>query len=227
MPPHWRRRLYILAFLLVALVVGSYAQDWLGISFSIEGLEGFRQWVQSLGWWGPAAYILLCIFRLFIGLSSHLILILGGLAFGIVGGIIWGSIGVILSSLVVFFLARLLGADWVHQRFGDQYTAMLERIEQVGPLAVFAFTAHPLGPLTPVDLAAGVVGMSVGRFTTAVALAAPLRATPYAILGTSVLDMTAAQSIAITALLLLVFVVPLLHPRVRAWVRGKPASTQD
>jgi len=103
----------------------------LGVSFTVEGLQDFRQWVESLGWWGPAVFILLVIFRLFIGLSSHLVLILAGLAFGVTGGILWGSIGLVISALVLFCLARLLGADWVQRRFGDQYSIMLERIQLV------------------------------------------------------------------------------------------------
>ena len=88
MSPRWRRRLVIVAVIAVAFFLGSSAQDYLGISFSVEGLEAFRRWVADLGWLGPAVYILLVVFRLFIGLSSHLALILGGLAFGAVGGIL-------------------------------------------------------------------------------------------------------------------------------------------
>ena len=99
MSPRWRRSLYVVLFLVVAFLVGSSVQEQLGISFTIEGLEDFRLWVQELGWWGPAVYILLCIFRLFIGLSSHLVLILGGLTFGIAGGMIWGSAGLLLSAM--------------------------------------------------------------------------------------------------------------------------------
>ena len=108
MSPRWRRRVFVLLFLAAAFIIGATAQEQLGISFSVEGLEAFRQWVQGLGWWGPAVFILLVIFRLFIGLSSHLILTLGGLAFGVAGGIVWGSIGLLLSSLVLFYLAQML-----------------------------------------------------------------------------------------------------------------------
>lgn len=218
--PRWRRRLYVLLFLVAAFLLGSTAQEYLGISFTVEGLEAFRRWAQSLGWWGPAVFILLVIFRLFIGLSSHLILALGGLAFGAAGGVLWGSLGLVASALVLFFLAQLLGADWVQRRFGGQYTSMLERIERVGAVAIFAITAHPVGLLTPAHLAAGLVGMSAGPFAVAVTLAAPIRTAPYALLGTAVLDLTGAQSLAIAGVLLLVFVLPLFIPKVRAWVWG-------
>ena len=218
MPQHWRRRLYVSGFLVLAFLVGSTAQEQLGISFSVEGLEAFRQWVQSLGWWGPVVFILLVIFRLFIGLSSHVILTLGGLAFGVTGGIVWGSIGIFCSALVLYYLAQQSGSDWVRRRFGNDYQLIIDRIERIGAMAIFAITAHPLGLLSPAHLAAGLAGLSPGGFATAVALSAPLRATPYAVLGTAVLDMTLAQSLWITAALLLVFALPLLIPSVRVWV---------
>ncbi len=218
MSSRWRRRLYVLLFLVVAFLLGSSAQEQLGISFTVEGLEVFRGWVESLGWWGPAVFVLLVIFRLFIGLSSHLILILGGLAFGVTGGIVWGSLGLVASALVLFYLAQQLGADWVQRRFGDQYTAMMERIQRVGALAIFAISAHPIGLLTPAHLAAGLVGLNVAQFLLAVTLAAPIRAAPYAFLGTAVLDLTGTQSLAIAGVLLLVFVLPLFIPKVREWV---------
>lgn len=83
----WRRRVIIVALVTAAYLLGSSAQEQLGISFSVEGLEQFRLWVQGLGWLEPAVFIGLVIIRLFIGLSSHLVLILGGLAFGVAGGI--------------------------------------------------------------------------------------------------------------------------------------------
>ena len=227
MPQHWRRRLYVSGFLVLAFLVGSTAQEQLGISFSVEGLEAFRQWVQSLGWWGPVVFILLVIFRLFIGLSSHVILTLGGLAFGVTGGIVWGSLGLMASAMVLFFLARQLGADWVQRRFGDQYTAMLDRIQKVGAAAIFAISAHPIGLLTPAHLAAGLVGLSTGPFALAVVLAAPIRSAPYAFLGTAVLDLTLTQSLIITVILIMVFVLPLLSPKVREWVFGVQKTKEE
>ena len=227
MPQHSRRRLYVSGFLVLAFLVGSTAQEQLGISFSVEGLEAFRQWVQSLGWWGPVVFILLVIFRLFIGLSSHVILTLGGLAFGVTGGIVWGSLGLMASAMVLFFLARQLGADWVQRRFGDQYTAMLDRIQKVGAAAIFAISAHPIGLLTPAHLAAGLVGLSTGPFALAVVLAAPIRSAPYAFLGTAVLDLTLTQSLVISVILIMVFVLPLLSPKVREWVFGVQKTKEE
>jgi len=171
--------------------------------------------------------VLLVIFRLFIGLSSHLVLILGGLVFGAIGGIVWGSIGLVLSALVLYALAAQLGAQGVERRFGAQYAAMLARVQRLGAMAIFAVSAHPFGLLTPAHLAAGLVNLGWARFALAVTLAAPLRAAPYVVLGTAILDLPLEQSLAIAAGLVLLLVVPLAHPAVRRWVRADSDADGD
>ena len=222
----WRRRLFVVAALAVALMVGRWTQEQLGIAFNLESLERFRSWVEGLGWLGPLVFVVLVVSRLFIGLSSHLILIVGGLAFGAVNGIIWGSIGLILSGLVLYLLAQMLGTAWVNRRFGAAYQSVLERIQRVGAVAIFAVTAHPIGVLTPAHLAGGLVGMSATHFAVAITLAAPLRAAPYAFLGTAALDMSAKQSLTIAVAMIAVFLLPLLSPRVRNWIMGPAAIDQ-
>jgi uncharacterized membrane protein YdjX (TVP38/TMEM64 family) len=129
--------------------------------------------------------------------------------------------------LVLYYLARLLGSDWVNSRFGSQSRVMLERIQRVGSMAIFAITAHPVGLLTPAHLAAGLLDMRVGHFIVAVALASPIRAAPYAMLGTAVLDLSGAQFAVVTVILLLLFVVPLAFPVVREWLWGAGNSSEE
>ena len=109
--------------------------------------------MEGFGWLGPLVFVALVGSRLFIGLSSHLILITGGLAFGAVNGIMWGSVGLILSGFVLYLLLQMLGIVWVNWRFGAAYQSVLERIQRVGAIAIFAVTAHPTRLLTPAHLA--------------------------------------------------------------------------
>ena len=55
----WRRRIIVAAFLTLAFLLARSLQEELGISFTVEGLEQFRQWVQGLGWLGPVVLVLL------------------------------------------------------------------------------------------------------------------------------------------------------------------------
>lgn len=216
----WQRSLAIALAIAAAFALGSEVQDQLGFSFSLEGLESIRQWVADLGWLGPVAFVTLVTFRIFIGLSSHVVLILGGLVFGALGGTVWGSLGLILSALLQYFAARLLGDDWVRPRLGDRYAALVARIQRVGAAPIFAISAHPAGPMTPVNLASGVVGLPVWEFTLAVALGTPIRAAVFSVLGTAVLSLSLVESIAIGVGLVSVFALPLLIPAVRGWVFG-------
>ena len=225
----WKRRLFWVGILAIAFSLGSAAQEQLGISFSVDGLHNFRAWVQSLGWLGPLVFVLLVVIRLFIGLSSHLILILGGLVFGLAGGMIWGTLGLIVSALMLFLVASQLSGDWVQRRFGDQFKNVEKRIQRVGAMAVFAITAHPVGLLTPAHVAAGIAGLKLGEFSLAVVLASPIRTAPYVFLGTAVLDLTTQQSLMVAAGIFLVFLLPLLHPRIRGWIVGgnEPRESKD
>lgn len=216
----WQRFLIIALAVAAAFALGTEAKDQLGFSFSVEGLTAFQQWVSGLGWLGPVVFVTMVTFRTFLGLSSHVVLILGGLAFGGLGGTLWGSLGLLISAHIYFFVAQLLGEDWVRPRLGDRYAAMTSRIERFGAGAIFIITAHPVGLLTPANLAAGLVGLPVWKFTLASATGSPIRAGVYSTLGTAVLSLSPAESIWIGIGLLAVFALPLLIPSVRAWVFG-------
>ena len=101
---------------------------------------------------------------------------------------------------------------------GAAYQSVLERIQRVGAIAIFALTAHPIGYLTPAYLAGGLVGLSATYFAVAFNLAALLEAAPCAFLGTAALDMSAMQSLTIAMAMISVFLLPLRNPRVRNWI---------
>jgi uncharacterized membrane protein YdjX (TVP38/TMEM64 family) len=203
-----------------AFAVGSQVHQQLGLSFSLEGLTDLRSWVDGLGWYGPAVFVGLVTFRIFLLLSSHVVLILGGLVFGALGGTLWGALGLVASALLQFVAARLLGDDWVRPRLDDRHAGLEDRVRRLGPAPVFAITAHPAGPQTPVNLVAGLVGLPFWEFAGAVALAAPLRAGAYAVLGTGILSWGVAASLAVGLGLVVLLFVPLLIPAVRSWVLG-------
>lgn len=208
-------------FVVAALFVfGSVVRRELGIEFSLDSLADVRDWVAGLGWRGPVVFVAIVAFRGFLLLSSHLILIVGGLAFGALGGTLWGALGLLISAVVQFVAARLLGDEWVRPRLGPRGMALEERVRRVGPGMVWVVYAHPAGPLTPVNLASGLASLPLWEFSLAVALSAPIRAGACAILGTSILTWGLATSAAVGLALMIVLVAPLAIPSVRAWVLG-------
>lgn len=213
-------RLLGLALLIVILVfVGQQLREQFGVNFSLESAAQFNTWIESLGWIGPLGFVVLVVSRLFIGLSSHIVLILGGIAFGIAGGIIWGALGLTISAAIQYLVARLFTERLREQASGSRYRRIESQISRYGVAPVFLITAHPLGPQTIVNLAAGLLGLPFVRFLLAIAMSTPIRAGFYAVLGASVLSLAWEQIITITLALVVVALLPLAFPKVRAFLR--------
>jgi uncharacterized membrane protein YdjX (TVP38/TMEM64 family) len=188
----WALPVVLALLVVVAFAVGSEVRERLGFSFSLAGLAALREWVGGLGWYGPAVFV----------------------------GLVGGALGLVASALLQFLAARVLGEDWVRPRLGDRHAALEDRVRRLGPAPVWAITAHPAGPQTPVNLAAGLVGLPIWEFALAVTLAAPLRAGAYAVLGTGILSWGLAASIGVGLGLVVLLFVPLMIPTVRSWALG-------
>jgi uncharacterized membrane protein YdjX (TVP38/TMEM64 family) len=210
----------VLVVVILLFAGGSAARSQLSIDFSMEGIEGLRSWVQAFGWLGPTVFVSLVTFRSFLLLPSALLLLLGGLAFGAAGGTALGAAGLLVSGLMQFGAARVLGNEWVRPRLGEQGRRFEARINRAGPWVVALATGHPVGPMTALNLAAGVSSMSLVTFTLVVLLAGPVRAGSYALLGASVLEWGLLKSTVVGLVLGALALAPFLHPRVRAWVVG-------
>lgn len=218
---------FALGALAVLLGVALFARTRLGISWDLEGLRGF---MEGLGAWGPLAFIGVVTFRTVLFVPSQLALIAGGICFGTYGGTIYGAIGLLASGLIVFVLTRVLGADAVRSRVPQAaQRALAAAGRRGGAVLVGVGTGYPVGNITGYHAAAALTPMRYDVFTLAVALGSLLRAWTYAFFGNAILERSTAELVAIAlAVALLAGLLPLLHPRVRSWLRarwGTPRST--
>lgn len=215
-----RRALPLLVLAAIALLfaAGAAARQQIDVELSLDAVAGLREWVLSFGWRAPAVFVGLVTFRTFLFLPSGAVLLLGGLAFGAVPGAGLGALGLVSSAALQFAAARVFGDDWVKPRLGARGRVLEERITRAGAWVVALMTAHPAGAMTPTNLAAGLSSMSAFAFSSAVLLAAPVRAGSYSLLGSSLLDWGPGTSIVVALGLAALALLPLLHPRVRRWV---------
>src|SRR5262249_30233483 len=154
---------------------------------------------------------------------SQLALIAGGVAFGTFAGTLYGALGLLVSGLLVFALTRWLGADLLRSRVPAAAQRALAAAGGRGgaALAVFA-TAYPVGTLTGYSAAAALTPMRPEVFIAATALGALPRAFMYAYFGNALLEQGTAQLLAVAVgITLACALLPLLHPRVRAWARAQ------
>lgn len=221
----------ILPLLLVALTAGLFLAGWLvrgrlGIELSAESI---RSLVEGLGWKAGVLFVALVMFRQFLFLPSAVVLPAGGLVFGAQLGTALGALGILLSALLKYTLARMLGAEWLRPRFGAAVDAFERRAAAAGPLVVGLATAHPAGPMSPVFWGAGFAALPLPSFALAVAIAAPVRAFAYSFFGSTLLEPGTPRFWVASALLAAVSLAPLVHPGVRerllrAAGRGAPST---
>jgi uncharacterized membrane protein YdjX (TVP38/TMEM64 family) len=192
------------------------------IDLSLAGLERLREWVASFGWMGSAVFFLLVVFRNFLFLPSGLILALGGLAFGVAGGTLLGGAGLVVAGGIQFALARVLGDEWVRPRLGERGKELEAHVARAGPWVVGIAAGHPAGPMTPVNLAAGLSSLPAAAFALAVTIGGPIRAGTYSAVGSSLLELGLVPTLLLGVALFGIALLPLLHPRVRAWIAETP-----
>ena len=216
----WLPLFTFIGALITLLMVGRLLADYFGVELTLDSVHDFRDWIDSIGWWGPMAYVVLVVIRLFLGLSTHVVLTLGGVAFGLTEAIIWGGVGLTLSGVVQYGLGYYLGSDWVTKRLGDKNERMQRILSRSGVPALFLITVHPLGPQSPMTIVAGAVRFQLATFVMTMMVASPIRAGIYALLGGAVLEFDLWLIAQITAGCVVLMILPFLHPTTRRLLLG-------
>jgi uncharacterized membrane protein YdjX (TVP38/TMEM64 family) len=200
------------ALVVVAFVVGSAVREQIGVELSAESI---RSAVQGLGLLAPVLFVGVVIFRNFLLLPSAIVLIAGGLVFGAGAGTLLGGAGIVISALMKFTVARVVGREWIRPHLGSRVLDFERRIETAGPLIVGLTTAHPMGVMSPFHWGAGLSTIAWIPFLVTILLAGPVRAFVYAYFGAALPEPGSHQFYIGGGVLLAVALLPLAHPGVR------------
>jgi uncharacterized membrane protein YdjX (TVP38/TMEM64 family) len=123
----------------------------------------------------------------------------------------------------VFLLTRWLGGEAVRSRVpAAAQRALAAAGKRGGAVLVGIGTGYPVGNVTGYHAAAALTPMPLGVFGLAVALGSLVRAWTYAYFGNAILERSASELVAIAiGVGLATALLPLLHPRARAWARER------
>jgi uncharacterized membrane protein YdjX (TVP38/TMEM64 family) len=218
----------IVPFALLALVAGAFVaggslREQSGIELSAESIQGF---VRGLGPSGPLVFLGLVVFRNALVLPSFLVLVTGGLLFGIGMGTLLGGLGVALSGLFKCGVARGVGREWVRPRLeqslGDRLGRIEGRLRTAGPVFVGLNAAHPIGLLSPLHWGYGLTSLPWQPFAVALALGAPLRAFFCSYFGSTLVEPGSRAFFLASAALLACALVPLAVPALRRRLLIRP-----
>ncbi|MFD1485766.1 TVP38/TMEM64 family protein [Lacticaseibacillus baoqingensis] len=152
----------------------------LGVFHDLHSLQGF---LNSAGWFGPLAFILIQIIQVVIpvipgGVSTAA----GVLLFGPVAGFSYNYIGIVIGSLINFALARHYGQAFIRHIISAHtfnkymaYTKNQRRFDRFFALAIVL----PVAPDDALCLIAGLTQMSWRRFCLIIFLGKPITIAAY------------------------------------------------
>lgn len=152
------RRLLARLFLLAAF----------GIGFVLFGREAshrlpaFAAWVQTLGVWGPLAFVLGYGIAAVLLVPAVLLTLAGGAVFGFRRGVVYVTLGAMLGATLAFFTAR-----YVVRRFVEAYVnrhprlgAIDRAVESEGARLVFLLRLSPIVPFVFLNYVLGISRVS-------------------------------------------------------------------
>jgi len=220
------RRAKLVAAAVVALAVagGLVLRSRLGLELDPERL---REQVEALGPLAPVLFVAALSLRFVLLIPSALLLTMGGAIFGVTMGTLYGALGLTLMGLLQFLMVQLAGAEALRARVPPRFAGALRAARSWRGAATLAVvSAYPVGPQTPVQLAAALAGMGLVTFLASVGAGAMLRAGLFSWFGSSLLE--GERALLASGAILVVVTLPFIHPRSRktllSWFRGGSAG---
>ncbi len=125
--------------------------------------------VDSLGAWGPVAFIAAYALACVAFVPASLLTLAAGALFGVVKGTLFVLVGATLGALGAFLIARYVARDWVAQRVqrDARFAAIDRAIAEQGRRVVFLLRLSPVIPFNVLNYALGLTQVRAVDFLVA------------------------------------------------------------
>lgn len=135
---------------------------------------------QSLGhfpvFYSGIIYIILYIvISFFVWFSKDVFWFLGAVIFGAYLSALFIWIAEIINAVILFYLSRLLGRQFVERYLRGKYKTVDEKLSKINLFWLFILRAAPLIPYRFMDLAVGLTRIQFKKYFIAVVLASPIK----------------------------------------------------
>lgn len=126
----------------------------------------FAEWVDGLGPWGPAAFVLGYAVAVVGFVPGSVLTLAAGAIFGLVEGTVVVLIGATLGSTAAFALSRTVAREAVARRVeGDRRFAAIDRaIERQGRRIVLLLRLSPIFPFNLLNYALGLTRVRLSDY---------------------------------------------------------------
>lgn len=193
--PIKKHKKYIFAgvFIIITGIVTYWNKNELQNTMKLlsEGtVEDVVDLIRSFGIGAPLISVLLMIFQAFVApIPSFLITGANGLIFGTIGGILISWFGAMLGAAGTFYLARVLGEDFV-KRF-EKSSELMKKVDEIsnkhGAKIIFIGRLLPFVSFDFLSYAAGLSTMKAWRFFLATGFGMIPGTIAYVLLGNQIL----------------------------------------
>ncbi|NJL78316.1 MAG: TVP38/TMEM64 family protein [Richelia sp. RM1_1_1] len=132
--------------------------------FNLQGLlTKSLLWVDSLGWWGAIAFIIIYNVATLLFIPGSLLTLKGGCLFGLYWGSLYVLIAAIIGATFAFLVGRYISRDWVCQQIGKnpKFQAIDKAVAKNGFKIVFLTRLSPIFPFNLLNYAFGVTQVSL------------------------------------------------------------------
>jgi phospholipase D1/2 len=152
-------RLAIAALILIGMATG-----WSAVTDDVRGLLSTT--FQDIAASRIAAPTVLIVYVVggFMLIPITLLIVATSAAFGLAWGLAYAALGTMASALAGYCLGAWLGKKAVRRIMGGKLLRVRDAIRRRGILSIAAIRMVPVAPFTIVNLAAGALGVGLGRF---------------------------------------------------------------
>jgi uncharacterized membrane protein YdjX (TVP38/TMEM64 family) len=129
----------------------------------------FAEWIDGLGPWGPAAFVLGYAVAVVGFVPGSLLTLAAGAIFGLAEGTALVFVAAVLGSTAAFLLSRTVARDAIARRVeGDPRFAAIDRaIEREGRRIVVLLRLSPVFPFTLLNYALGLTRVRLADYLVA------------------------------------------------------------
>jgi uncharacterized membrane protein YdjX (TVP38/TMEM64 family) len=154
-------RLVLILLLVAALVVG-------GRFFGAQ-IPHFAARVESLGAWGPVAFVLAYALATVAFIPGSVLTLAAGAIFGLGAGVLYALAGAMLGATSAFVVARYLARGMVEERIArsPRFAAVNEAVAANGRKIVFLLRLSPVVPFNVLNYALGVTRIRLADYLAA------------------------------------------------------------
>ncbi len=129
----------------------------------------FTQWVEALGPWGPAAFVVGYALAVVAFVPASILTLAAGAIFGLAEGTAVVLVGATLGSTAAFVISRYVARDAIASKLeGNRRFAAIDRaIEGQGRRIVFLLRLSPIFPFSLLNYALGLTRVRLGDYVVA------------------------------------------------------------